>query len=172
MLYEVITTFFVDHLSELYRNFISKPENRRYTFRFKNLDKIGGYGKITAIESQTYEDPMILAMNLFEEKAENIANLKALGFSDAKITEIYSRYRPLGSCTYYILNQIKEYCNDDIAKLKEFIEIVPVPVNESRGTITGKYAANRITSYNVCYTKLLRTSPLSSVLKLRNSTFT
>ncbi|MDD3685174.1 MAG: hypothetical protein PHE56_00270 [Bacteroidales bacterium] len=140
-------TFFVDHLSELYRNFISKPENRRYTFKFKNLDKIGGYGKITSIESQTYEDPMILAMNLFEEKDENKNYLKKLGFADAKLQEIWSKYRPLGSCTYYILNQIKEFCNDDIEKVKDFIEVVPVPVSESRGTITGKYAAkDKITS--------------------------
>jgi serine protein kinase len=140
-------TFFVDHLSELYRNFISKPENRRYTFKFKNLDKIGGYGKIASIESQTYEDPMILAMNLFEEKNDNHNYLNKLGFTDAKLQDIWSKYRPLGSCTYYILNQIKEFCNDDIEKVKEFIEIVPVPVSESRGTITGKYAAkDKITS--------------------------
>ncbi|MGD0709982.1 MAG: hypothetical protein ABR968_02255 [Bacteroidales bacterium] len=140
-------TFFVDHLSTLYRNFISHQENRRYTFRFTNLDKIGGYGKITQIESQTYEDPMIIAMNLFEAKEDNLRFLSETGFKEKQIEELYKNYRPLGSCTYYILNQIKNYCDGDINKIKDFIEIVTVPVSESRGTITGKYAAkDKITS--------------------------
>jgi len=140
-------TFFVDHLSALYRDFIGKPENRRYTFRFNNLDQLGGYGKITSIESQTYEDPMILAMNLFETKAENIKFLIGFGFNDKQIDELYKNYRPLGSCTYYILSQIKNYTQGDIDKIKSFIEITTVPVSESRGTITGKYAAkDKITS--------------------------
>lgn len=140
-------TFFIDHLSALYRNFISQQENRRYTFRFINLDKIGGYGKITQIESQTYEDPMILAMNLYEAKDDNIKFLSDTGFKDKQIEELYKNYRPLGSCTYYILIQIKNYCNGDIDKIKDFIEVATVPVSESRGTITGKYAAkDKITS--------------------------
>ena len=140
-------TFFVDHLSWLYRNFIMLPENRRYTFRFINLDQIGGYGKITSIESQTFEDPMVLAMNLFEEKEKNIEYLTKAGASEKQIAEWYKAYRTLGACTYYIFDKIKEYCDGDIAKIKEFIEIIPVPVSESRGTITGKYAAkDKITS--------------------------
>ena len=140
-------TFFVDHLSFLYRNYISQQENKRYTFRFTNLDKIGGYGKINQIESQTYEDPMILAMNLQESKEENIKFLSATGFKDKQIEELYKNYRPLGSCSYYILSQIKNYCNGDIEKIKDFIEVNAVPVSESRGTITGKYAAkDKITS--------------------------
>jgi serine protein kinase len=140
-------TFFVDHLSALYRTFISKEENRRYTFKFINLDKIGGYGKITSIESQTYEDPMILAMNFFENKEENIKMLGNLGFKEKQLEELYRNYRPLGSCTYYILNQIRSFVGNDVDKLKEFIEIIPVPVSESRGTLTGKYAAkDKITS--------------------------
>ncbi|MFH0865181.1 MAG: serine protein kinase PrkA [Bacteroidota bacterium] len=140
-------TFFVDHLSFLYRNFVTLPENRRYTFKFTNLDKIGGYGKITQIESQTYEDPMILAMNLYEAKEDNIKFLSDIGFRDKQLDELYKNYRPLGSCTYYILNQIKNYCNGDIDKIKDFIEVVTVPVSESRGTMTGKYAAkDKITS--------------------------
>jgi serine protein kinase len=35
------------------------------------VDKLGSYGRISAIESQTYEDPMILAMNLFLDPEEN-----------------------------------------------------------------------------------------------------
>jgi serine protein kinase len=140
-------TFFVDHLSALYRNFISLQENRRYTFRFINLDKIGGYGKILQIESQTYEDPMILAMNLYEAKDDNIKYLSDAGFKDIQIEELYKNYRPLGSCTYYILNQIRKYCDNNIEKIKDFIEVSAVPVSESRGTITGKYAAkDKITS--------------------------
>ncbi len=140
-------TFFVDHLSALYRDFISKPENRRYTFRFINLDKLGGYGRITSIESQTYEDPMVLAMNIFEEKADNIKFLQGFGYTDKQIEEVYKNYRPLGSCSYYILSQIRKYCNNDIEKIKAFIEVEAVPVSESRGTVTGKYAAkDKITS--------------------------
>lgn len=142
-------TFFVDHLSMLYRNFIVLPENKRYTFKFKNLDKIGNYGKITNIESQTFEDPMVLAMNLYddyEKSKEFIA--KKFQISDKQIEEIYKNYRGLGACTYYILEQIRQYTNNDIDNIvNDFIEIIPVPVSESRGTITGKYAAkDKITS--------------------------
>jgi serine protein kinase len=56
-------TFLVEYLSALYRNFLAKAENRKYTFRFKHLDRLVSYGQISIIESQTYEDPMILAMN-------------------------------------------------------------------------------------------------------------
>jgi serine protein kinase len=140
-------TFFVDHLSALYREFISADENRRFTFKFKDLDKIGGYGKITSIESQTYEDPAVLAMNFFENREDNIKLLTSFGFKDKQIETLYKNYRPLGSCTYYILNQIKEKVGDDFSKVKEFISVFPVPVSESRGTITGKYAAkDKITS--------------------------
>ena len=140
-------TFFVDHLSSLYRNYVSLAENRRFTFRFVNLDKLGGYGKISQVESQTYEDPMILAMNLFEAKEDNMKFLSETGFKDKQIEELYKNYRPLGSCSYYILNQIKDYADGNIEKMKEFIEVSSVPVSESRGTITGKYAAkDKITS--------------------------
>jgi len=140
-------TFFVDYLSQLYRRFISEEENRRYTFRFKNLDKLGGYGNIRSIESQTFEDPMILAMNLLMDEDKNRAYLKGLG-ADKNNTELFFRnYRPLGACSDYILNEIKEYCENDLGKVKDFIEIIPVPISESRGTLTGKYAAkDKITS--------------------------
>lgn len=140
-------TFFVDYISYLYRNFVALPENRRYTFRFKQLDKIGGYGKIKSIESQTFEDPMILAMNLYELKDKNKEYLSKLGASDKQIETFYNNYRPLGACSYYILNQILEHINGDLSKLNDFIEITQVAVSESRGTITGKYAAkDKITS--------------------------
>lgn len=140
-------TYLVDFLSGLYRNFINQDENRRYTFRFKNLDKLGGYGKITTIESQTFEDPMILAMNYHDAKEKNKELLTKLGANTKQIDELYKNHRTLGACSYYILQQIKEYCNDDFGAVLDFIDVVPVPVSESRGTITGKYAAkDKITS--------------------------
>ena len=36
-------TFFVEYLCARYREFLSTPKNMKYTFRFKNLDRIGGY---------------------------------------------------------------------------------------------------------------------------------
>ena len=143
-------TFFVDYISELYRNFIARPENRRYTFRFKNLDRIGGYGKIEVIESQTYEDPMILAMNLFDDRKDNVEFLKNSGASEHQVENFYQNYRPLGACSYYILNQVLDNLDGDVNKLDEFIDVVLVPISESRGTLTGKYAAkDKITSSSV-----------------------
>lgn len=140
-------TYFVDYLTGLYRAFIALPENRRYTFKFRNLDRLGGYGKITTIESQTYEDPMILAMNLYDGEDNNRAFLKGSGMKPGQIESVYKLYRPLGACSYYILSQIREYCDGDIVKMLDFIELFPVPVSESRGTLTGKYAAkDKITS--------------------------
>ncbi|HSO18802.1 MAG TPA: serine protein kinase PrkA, partial [Desulfosarcina sp.] len=34
-------TYFVDYLCDQYRRFLSRPENRRYTFRFHHLDRVG-----------------------------------------------------------------------------------------------------------------------------------
>ncbi|MGD9201031.1 MAG: serine protein kinase PrkA, partial [Chitinispirillia bacterium] len=78
-------TFFVDFLCQKYREFLSIDKNRKYTFRFKKLDKLGSYGKITTIESQTYEDPMILGMNLGESinDSRNFL-LREIGFSSKK----------------------------------------------------------------------------------------
>jgi serine protein kinase len=140
-------TFLVDYLSKIYREFIALPENKRYTFRFTNLDKIGGYGKIEKIESQTYEDPMILFMNLFENKDSNLEYLSKAGASKKQIETLYRNFRPMGACSYYIWEQIREFCSGDIKKMLDFVEISPVPISESRGTLTGKYAAkDKITS--------------------------
>jgi serine protein kinase len=140
-------TFFVDHIGKLYRDFISTTENRRFSFRFKNLDQIGGYGKITSIESQTYEDPIILAMNLFEKEDDNKQFLQKSGLSTKQIDSVYQNYRSLGACTYYIYNQILEHIDSDLSKLDDFVEVFPIAVSESRGTLTGKYAAkDKITS--------------------------
>lgn len=160
-------TYFVDFLSKLYREFIVKPENRRYTFRFINLDKLGGYGKITSIESQTFEDPLILAMNLCESRAESEKHFSDLGLDYATIESFYKSYRTLGSCSDYILNQIREHCDGNLDLMKEFIQIVPVPVSESRGTITGKYAAkDKITSSAV---DLLGEESISRLLNISDT---
>jgi serine protein kinase len=141
-------TFFVDYLASKYRDFLSQEGNRKYTFKFLNLDKIGNYGKIKAIESQTYEDPMILAMNLFENSEESKSYLAGqLGFSDDKIEANWENYRPLGACSGYIWNDIRSFTNGNIDEMLEFIEIIPVPLTESLGTVTGKYPAkDKITS--------------------------
>ncbi len=141
-------TFFVDFLCAKYRDFLSNDENRKYTFRFKGLDKFGTYGRLTSIESQTYEDPMILGMNLFDNSNDNKVFLsKEIGFSDNELEKLYADYRPLGACSGYIWNDIRNYTDGDISKMLDFIEILPVPLTESLGTVTGKYPAkDKITS--------------------------
>lgn len=142
-------TFFVEKVMELYRNFLSQERNRKYTFRFKGLDKLKEkYGKLTVIESQTYEDPMILAMNLYDNIDENKKFISSFGFSDKEIEAFWSNYRPLGACSDYIKNDILEYTQGDVDKfIDEFVEIVPVPISGELGTITGKYQAkDKITS--------------------------
>ncbi|MPM39554.1 hypothetical protein SDC9_86188 [bioreactor metagenome] len=160
-------TFFVDFLSAKYREFISHPANLRYTFRFNNVDKTGRYGKIDRIESQTYEDPMVLAMNLFESRDENRKYLSKLGYSDAQLEKLFKAYRPLGACSYFVFNQMKEYYGGSISEILDHIEIVPVPVSESRGTLTGKYAAkDKITSSSV---DLLGDESISRLLHLADA---
>ena len=141
-------TFFVEYLCSKYRSFIAKEKNRKFTFRFITMDKIGNYGKINTVESQTFEDPMILAMNLFEDTEDNKRFLSAqIGFSDKEIETFYQNYRPLGACSGYILNSIREYTDGDLDEMMKFVEIVPVPLTESLGTVTGKYPAkDKITS--------------------------
>ncbi|MCG8633185.1 MAG: serine protein kinase PrkA [Desulfobacterales bacterium] len=141
-------TFFVEYLCARYREFLSIDRNRKYTFKFKNLDKIGGYGNIQTIESQTYEDPMILAMSFKETRDESMTYMaKRFKFKAKEVEELYDKYRPMGACSAYIWNQIREFCNNDPAKMTGFIEITPVPLIESLGTITGKYPAkDKITS--------------------------
>jgi len=141
-------TFFVDYLCAKYRAFLSQDKNRKYTFRIINIDKLGNYGKINTIESQTYEDPMVLAMNLLEDSDENKTYLaKQVGFSDNEIEQLYENYRPLGACSGYIWNDIRNNTGGDLEKMLQFVEIIPVPLTESLGTVTGKYPAkDKITS--------------------------
>src|SRR5512136_1239000 len=75
-------TFFVEYLCGKYRQFLSQEGNRRYTWRLSGMDRLGSYGKIGVIESQTYEDPMVLAMNLFPDPDDNRRFLgERIGFS-------------------------------------------------------------------------------------------
>ncbi len=135
-------TFFVEFLCDRYREFLTNPKNRRYTFRFVNLDKIGGYGKLGTIESQTYEDPTVLGMNLMETRDQSREFLgKKFGFSDKTLESIYDDYRPLGACSGYILDQIREHTDGNIDEMMKFIQVIPVPLSESLGTLTGKYPA-------------------------------
>lgn len=141
-------TFFVDFLCFKYREFLAEEPNRKYTFQFINMDKLGNYGRIKTVESQTYEDPMILAMNLFESSNKNKTYLaKQFGFSDEEIETFYEDYRPLGACSGYIWNDIRDFTDGKISEMLKFVKIIPVPLTESLGTITGKYPAkDKITS--------------------------
>ncbi|MBU4501708.1 MAG: serine protein kinase PrkA [Nanoarchaeota archaeon] len=140
-------TFFVEYLCSLYRNFLELEENKKFTFQFKGLDKLASYGKIDTIESQSYEDPMILAMSMMPTKNESIKFLQEMGFTDEQLEQIYSNYRPLGACSSYILNDLRKFTGGDIEKIKEMIEVVEVPMSETLGTVTGKYPAkDKITS--------------------------
>jgi serine protein kinase len=141
-------TFFVDFLCAQYRAFLSRAPNRKYTFRFTGMDKLGSYGRISTIESQTYEDPMILAMNIYDDPEETRTYLaREFGFSDRELEQIYTNYRPMGACSGYIWNSIREYVDGDIDRMLDYIQIIPVPLTESLGTITGKYPAkDKITS--------------------------
>ena len=141
-------TFFVEFLCAAYRSFLSKSGNRKFTFRFNDMAQLGHYGRITAIESQTYEDPMILAMNLYDDPEENRRFLvKEIGFDDGAIDALYNNFRPLGACSAYIWNDIRTKCDGDLDKMLSFIDIIPVPLTESLGTVTGKYPAkDKITS--------------------------
>ena len=144
-------TFLVDFLSAKYRDFLSIEKNRKYTFKFLNLAKLENYGRIATIESQTYEDPMILAMNLFENPDQNKEFLtKQIGFSDKEVEAAYENYRPIGACSGYIWNDIRNLTGGAIDEMLKFIEIIPVPLTESLGTVTGKYPAkDKITSSSV-----------------------
>lgn len=141
-------TFFVDTLCSLYRNFLAQPKNRRFTFNFKNLERLTTYGRIQVIQSQTFEDPMILAMNLSPSRDENKANLALRwGFSDQEVETLFETYRPLGACSDYILNDIRNATDGSLEEMLTFFEVVPVLLSESMGTITGKYSAkDKITS--------------------------
>jgi serine protein kinase len=96
-------TFFVETLCALYRRFLGQEEDRCYTFNSKGLDRIGIYGKITTIQSQTFEDRLILATNLMPTEDESKEFLaRHGGFEDSRIDEFYRNHRPLGAGSSYI----------------------------------------------------------------------
>ncbi len=144
-------TFLVDALCGFYRDWLSSEENRRFTFRFKGLDDALSYSpKLATIESQTYEDPMILAMNLFETRGQSLAYLESRGFSTKQLDALAANYRSFGACTDYIVAQLREKYDGDPDSILSHIEIVRVPLSESMGTVTGKYSAkDKITSSSV-----------------------
>jgi serine protein kinase len=141
-------TFFVEFLCAQYRNFLARERNRKYSFRFLNMERMGTYGRIREIDSQTYEDPMILAMNLFDSQEDNRRFLAEQGgFSEDELENLYRNYRPLGACSGYIWNEIREFVDNDLEAMLDSVALVPVPMSESLGTLTGKYPAkDKITS--------------------------
>ena len=141
-------TFFVEFLCAQYRNFLARERNRKYSFRFLNMERMGSYGRIKEIDSQTFEDPMILAMNLFDDQEQNRRFLAEQGgFSEDELENLYRNYRPLGACSGYIWNDIREHVDYDLEAMLDSVALVPVPMSESLGTLTGKYPAkDKITS--------------------------
>ncbi|MBU1101189.1 MAG: serine protein kinase PrkA [Bacteroidetes bacterium] len=143
-------TYFVDYLSAMYRDFVTVPVNKKHTFRLRLPEGLEGYGNIKAIESQTYEDPFILAANLWGDNDICKEKLQEFGFSENELEAYFENYRPLGADTEYILNEIKAFYDDDIEKVISSIEVVPVPISATLGTITGKYPAkDKLTSSGV-----------------------
>lgn len=160
-------TFFVEYICTKYRRFIARPENRRYTFNFVNMDELEGYGNIRVIQSQTFEDPITLCMNLFESQDESREYLAEAGFDDAAIERLYANHNPLGACSEYIWNAVRNHCDGDMEKMLGHIQITPVPIAESLGTVTGKYSArDKITS---SADDLLGKRDISRVLQLADS---
>ncbi|MGA2152499.1 MAG: serine protein kinase PrkA [Geobacteraceae bacterium] len=130
------------------KTFFVQEGNRRYTYRLVGMERLGTYGKIGVIESQTYEDPMVLAMNLFPDPDDNKRFLaERIGFTDKEIEKLFDSYRPLGACSAYMWDDIRKYTGGDIDGMLNSVEIIPVPLTESLGTVTGKYPAkDKITS--------------------------
>lgn len=144
-------TFFVDYICLRYREFLSKQENLKYTFAFTGLDKTLGYDpKVAEMPSLTFEDPLILAMNLFENISDSKENLSKNGFTDKGIDELYNKRRPLGASTEYLWKELLLHYCGDFRKALEHVRVTPVPMSDSLGTTTGKYSAkDKITSSSV-----------------------
>jgi serine protein kinase len=143
-------TFFAKFVMAKYRNFLQQPTNMRYYIKFVNIDAIKhlGYGKIESVESQTYEDPMILAMNIYGGKdiEKNKEWLAKQGFED-QIDKLFVNYRPLGACSGFIWRDIRNHVENDIDEALRFIQVLPTPIDPSIGALTGKYPAkDKITS--------------------------
>lgn len=134
-------TFFIETLCALYRDFTSLDGNRRFTFRFTGLDEALGYPqKLARIESQTYEDPMVLAMNLHDSRSANMELIASRGFTDTQVETIFDSYRGFGACTEYIIDRLRERYDGDVSKVMQHIVVVTVQISDSSGVLTGKYA--------------------------------
>ena len=140
-------TYLAEFLASAYRKHTTQPQNQKFTFQFVNLDdkKFNGrFGKIKSMESQTYEDPMILALNLFPDRESNKKFLLANGLPEAKIEELYEKNRPLGACSEYTLRAITDLAQskDDISNLvKSHVRVVPVVISDNSGVLTAKIPA-------------------------------
>src|SRR3989344_8346075 len=89
-------TFFLDYTCAGYRQFLSKPGNRKFTFDLVGLDIALGFDlKVAKLQSLTFEDPMILIMNLYEDENKSKEAIAGMGFNDKMIDALYSNYRPL-----------------------------------------------------------------------------
>jgi len=118
---------------------------------------------------------MILAMNTHETRAESEQYLaRRYRVEDRQLRTWYDNYRPLGACSAYIWNEIRLHTDGRIDDMLDFIDIVPVPLIESLGTVTGKYPAkDKITSSAVdllgrsrssgCSTSATPTTPTASI---------
>ena len=144
-------TFFVSYICEKYRQFLAKSENRKYTFKYVGLNEALGYNQtVSEMHSLTFEDPMILAMNLFEDPDESKKLLSKTGFSDNAIRKLYEQRRPLGASSEYLWCELMTHFDGDADKALKHVQLIPVPMSESLGTVTGKYSAkDKITSSSV-----------------------
>jgi serine protein kinase len=144
-------TFFVDYICRMYRRFLAMKENRKYSFKFVRLNEALKYDpKVAELHSLTFEDPIILAMNLFEDPDESRLYLSKVGFSDNTLEGMYKQRRPLGASTEYLWHELLARYNGDVDAALEHVQVVPVPMNDSLGTVTGKYSAkDKITSSSV-----------------------
>jgi len=68
----------IDYLCDQYAEFSAKPENRRFTFRFVDLEFSDHYRDMQFIQSETFEDPMLLALNFFDDWDSNKDFLKTI----------------------------------------------------------------------------------------------
>ena len=144
-------TFFVEYVCQKYREFLAKSGNGKNTFKFVGIDNLKGYGRTEEIISQTYEDPMILTMNLLPDIEANKELLLKMGATEKQVEKFYENHRPLGACSGYIWRSVVEHCEGKVeVALNKHIEPIEVPLTESMGTITGKYPAkDKITSSSV-----------------------
>ncbi len=144
-------TFFLTYLCDKYRVFLSEPNNRRYTFDFIGLDEALGYDqKVARLQSLTFEDPMVLAMNLFENSEENKEFLVRTGLKDNAVEALFRAWRPLGASTEYLWNELMQRYNGDLEQVLRYVRLIPVPMRHSLGITTGKYSAkDKITSSSV-----------------------